>query len=307
MSRIRKDRLALVIVVIIIIGTVLGYLAVDRISTQNGVNPVNAGDKIGVIVSIAPEVEFVRAVGGDKVDVTLMVPSTADVHTYEPLPSQLSKVAGAQIYVMLGSGLEFENNYMDKLISSNPNILIVNSSKGIQLIPSSEGSETENHHENGIYDPHIWTSPRNAKTMVNNIYEGLVEVDPENQEYYQKNRDEYLKKLDELDRNTTELLKDKTRPILIFHPAFGYYARDYNLTMIGVMVNDEEPSPQRIAMMVDTAQENNITVVYVEPQYDPKYMDAIASQIGGQVLFVSDLDENYLENMQKVAIAFSKS
>lgn len=328
MSRIRKDRLALVIVVIIIIATVLGYLTLDRISTQNGVNPVNAGDKIGVIVSIAPEVEFVRAVGGDKVDVTLMVPSTADVHTYEPLPSQLSKVAGAQIYVMVGSGVEFENNYMDKLISSNPNMLIVNASEGIQLIPSSEDSETENsedettesheddtshevetenHHEHGIYDPHVWTSPRNAKTMVNNIYEGLVEVDPENQEYYQKNRDEYLKKLDELDRNTTELLKDKTRPILIFHPAFAYYARDYNLTMIGVMVNDEEPSPQRIAMMVDTAQENNITVVYVEPQYDPKYMDAIASQIEGQVLLVSDLDENYLENMQNVANAFSKS
>ena len=77
--------------------------------------------------------------------------------------------------------------------------------------------------------------------------------------------------------------------------------------MIGVMINDEEPSPQRIAMMVDIAQENNITVVYVEPQYDPKFMETIASQIGAQVLFVNPLDENYLENMKNVGIAFSKS
>lgn len=322
MTRIKKNRLALVIIVIIITGIVLGYLAVDRINTENGVNPINPGENIGVIVSVAPEVEFVKAVGGDKVDVTLMVPSTADVHTYEPLPSQLSKVSSAKMYVMIGSQLEFENNYMDKLRSSNPNMLVVNSSEGIKLIPSSEGGETEESHEgetaethedeiedhhDGIMDAHVWTSPRNAKIMVNNIYEGLVEVDPENKEYYQKNRDEYLAKLDELDRNTTELLKNKTKPILIYHPAFAYYARDYNLTMTGVMINDEEPSPQRIAMMVDIAKENNITVVYVEPQYDPKFMETIASQIGAEVLFVNDLDENYLENMKNVGIAFSKS
>lgn len=324
MSRIRKDRLILVIIVIAIAVIILGYLALEKSNFEDGTQPVNAGDKIGVIVSIAPEVEFVKAVGGEKVDVTLMVPSTADMHTYEPLPSQLSKVGSAQMYVMVGSMVEFETNYMDKLKSSNPNMLVVNASEGIELIPSTEhedeaaGShddesvdshdgETVDSHEHGIVDAHVWTSPRNAKIMVENIYQGLVKADPENKDYYQKNRDQYLAELDELDRNTTELLKDKTKPILIFHPAFGYYARDYNLTMVGVMVNDEEPSPQRIAMMVDVAQENNITVVYSEPQYDPKFMNTIASQIGGQVLQVSDLDENYLENMKNVAIAFSKS
>lgn len=292
---IRKDRLALVIILIIITAVVLGYLAEQRISTATD------SDKIGVVVTIAPEAEFVKAVGGDKVDVTVMVPSTADVHTYEPLPSQLSEVAKARMYVEVGSSLEFENNYMDKLKASNPSMLIVNASQGIELMPSSEedGDET--------IDPHVWLSPRNAKIMVENIYQGLVQVDPANQAYYQKNRDQYLEKLDELDKNTTEILNGKTKPILIYHPAFGYYARDYNLTFIGVMVNDEEPSAQRIARMVDVARENNITVVYLEPQYNSKFMDSLANQIGGQVIVVSDLDENYLENMKNVAIAFSKS
>ena len=293
MSQINKKKLTVAIIIVIICGLILAYLAVDRTDSTNN-------DKIGVIVTIGPEVEFVKAVGGDKVDVTLMVPPTADVHTYEPLPGQLSKVSNAQLYVQVGSSIEFENNYMDKLKAANPNMLVINASKGIQLIPNTAD-------EDGHLDPHVWMSPRNARIMVNNIYEGLIQVDPENKDYYRENKDQYLLKLEELDKNTTKLLEGKTKPILIFHPAFGYYARDYNLTMISAMVNDEEPSPQRIAMMVDVARQYNITMVYVEPQFNPKYMQSIASQIGGQVLQVSVLDENYLENMKKVAEAFSKS
>lgn len=293
MTRIRKDRLILVIIIIIIAAVILGYMAEERTSSLNNT------DKIGVIVSIGPQVEFVNAVGGDKVDVTLMVPSTADVHTYEPLPSQLSKVASAKMYVEIGSSVEFETNYMDKLKSSNPSMLVVNSSKGIQFLPAEDSDET--------IDPHVWVSPKNAKIMVENIYEGLVQIDPSNKDYYQKNRDEYLAKLDELDQNTTKLLENRTKPILIYHPAFAYYARDYNLTIIGAMVNDEEPSPQRIAKMVDVAQEYNITAVYQEPQYSSKVMEAIDSQIGGQVIMVDILGENYLESMENIAEAFSKS
>ena len=293
MTRIRKDRLILVIIIIIIAAVILGYMAEERTSSLNNT------DKIGVIVSIGPQVEFVNAVGGDKVDVTLMVPSTADVHTYEPLPSQLSKVASAKMYVEIGSSVEFETNYMDKLKSSNPSMLVVNSSKGIQFLPAEDSDET--------IDPHVWVSPKNAKIMVENIYEGLVQIDPSNKDYYQKNRDEYLAKLDELDQNTTKLLENRTKPILIYHPAFAYYARDYNLTIIGAMVNDEVPSPQRIARMVDVAQEDNITVVYQEPQYSSKVMESIASQIGGHVIMVDILNENYLESMKNIAEAFSKS
>lgn len=295
MSSIRKDRLAIVIIIIVAVVLALGYLAGERTISKN------ATEKIGVAVSIAPEVEFVEKIGGDRVEVTLMVPPTADVHTYEPLATQLSEVSQARMYVQVGSEVEFEENYMDKLESSNPEMLVVNASKGLELLPSTEEGESE------TADPHVWTSPRNAKVMVENIYQGLVEVDPEGKEYYQKNRDQYLAELDELDRNATQLLENKTRPIIILHPAFAYYARDYNLTMMGVMESDEEPSPQRIAMMVDLAREHNITVVYGEPQYDPRFMDTIASQIGGRVLLVSDLSENYLENTRNVTIAFSKS
>ena len=291
-----KKRLFIVIMILVIAAGVLGYVAIQN-SSKN-----NSNGKIGVVVSIGPEVEWVKAVGGDKVNVTLMVPSSSDPHTYEPLPSQLIQVSKAKMYAEIGSSIEFENNYMNKIKEANPNMLVVNASQGIKLIPNTAENEAT------TMDSHVWVDPKNAKIMVNNIYQGLVQVDPADKDYFQQNRNQYLQQLDELDKNTTQLLKGKQgTKILIFHPAFGYYTKDYNLTQVGAMINDEEPSPQRIAMMVNIAKQDNITIVYSEPQYDPKFMQSVASQIGGQVLTVSDLDEHYLQNMKNVAIAFSKA
>ncbi len=290
-----KKRLIVVIVILIITAAVIGYL-----SSQQANNKPDG--KIGVVVSLGPEVEWVNAVGGDKVSVTLMVPSGADPHTYEPLPNQLVQVSKAKMYAEIGSSIEFENNYMDKIKEANPSMLVVNTSQGINLIPNTAENEAT------TMDPHVWVDPKNAKIMVNNIYQGLMEVDPADKEYFKKNRDQYLDQLDQLDKNTTEQLKGKQNTtILIFHPAFGYYAKDYNLTQIGAMVNDEEPSPRRLAMMINIAKQDNITTLYTEPQYDPKFMQTVASQIGGHVITVSDLDEHYINNMNNVAIAFSKA
>jgi zinc transport system substrate-binding protein len=292
-----KRRIIIVLLLftgILVAGTLIYFAIPSSEQSDNG--------KIGVAVSIGPEVEFVKAVGGDKVNVNLMVPSGSDPHTYEPLPSQLSQVSNAKMYAEVGTPVEFETNYMDKIKSANPNMLIVNCSQGIKLIPNTAENESDE------MDPHDWVDPKNAKIMVNNIYQGLVQVDPADKAYFQKNRDQYLQKLDELNKNTTKLLKGKQGTnILIFHPAFGYYCKDYNLTQVAVMVNDEEPSPQRIVTLVNIAEKDNIKIMFSEPQYDPKYMQSIASQVGGQVLSVNDLDENYLQNMENVAKAFSEA
>jgi len=291
-----KKRLSIVIVILVIAAGVLGYLTIQKSGTYN------TNGKIGVAVSIGPEVEWVNAVGGDKVNVALMVPSSADPHTYELLPGQLTQVSNAKMYAMIGTPLEFETNYMDKIKNTNPNMVVVNCSQGITLIPNTAENQSD------TLDPHDWVDPKNAKIMVNNIYQGLVKVDPADQAYFANNRDQYLAKLDELDKNTTQTLKNKQGTnILIFHPAFAYYAKDYNLNQTAVMINAEEPSPQRIAMLVNIAKDNNIKVMYSQPQYDQKYMQSIASQVNGQVLMVDDLNENYLENMKNVANAFSQA
>jgi zinc transport system substrate-binding protein len=294
-DKLKKTRLIIVILILVFIVSMLTYFANQQSNTTN-----NSG-KIGVAVSVGPEVEFVNAVGGDKVDVTLMVPSGADPHTYEPLPRQLKAISSDKMYAEVGTPIEFEVNYMDKIKSINPNMLIVNCSQGIDLIPNTAENESDES------DPHVWTDPKNAKVMVENIYQGLVQVDPTDKEYFQKNRDHYMQQLDELDKNTTETFKGKQNTsILIYHPAFGYYCKDYNLTQVAVELNDEEPSPQRIAYLIDIARNDNIKTMFIEPQYNIQQMQSIASQVNAKVLTVNDLDENYLQNMKNVAEAFSQ-
>ena len=291
-----KKRLSIVIVIIVIAAGVLGYFGYQNL------NIGNSNGKIDVAVSIGPEVQWVNAVGGDKVNVTLMVPPSADPHTYEPLPGQLKQISNAKMYAEIGSPLEFETNYMNKIEAANPHMLIVNCSEGVTLIPNTAENESD------TMDPHDWNDPKNAEIMVNNIYLGLVKVDPSDQAYFEKNRDNYEAQLEALDNYTTQTLKDKNGTnILIFHPAFGYYAKDYNLTQIAVMINDEEPSPQRIALLLNTAQADNIKVMYNEPQYDPSYMQSIASQVNGTVITVNDLDPNYIQNMKNTADAFAQA
>jgi zinc transport system substrate-binding protein len=291
-----KKKLFIVIVILVIAAGVLGYFGNQNLDANN------SNGKIDVAVSIGPEEQWVNAVGGDKVNVTLMVPPSADPHTYEPLPGQLKQISNAKMYAEIGSPLEFETNYMNKIEAANPNMLIVNCSEGVTLIPNTAENESD------TMDPHDWNDPKNAEIMVNNIYLGLVKVDPADQAYFEKNRDNYEAQLEALDNYTTQKLKDKNGTnILIFHPAFGYYTKDYNLTQIAVMINDEEPSPQRIALLLNTAKADNITIMYNEPQYDPSYMQSIASQVNGTVITVNDLDPNYLQNMKNTADAFAQA
>ncbi|MEG3224917.1 MAG: zinc ABC transporter substrate-binding protein [Methanobacteriales archaeon Met13] len=283
-------------IIILILAIVICLLIFYSFSTTKP----TTSDKLGVVVTVTPQMEFVKAVGGDKVDVTVMVPAGADPHTYEPLPSQMQQVSQAQLYLQVGSPLEFELTWMDKIKALNSQLKMFNTSKGIEFIPNYAEGEEGN-------DPHVWVSPKNAKIMVENTYQALVEVDPQNQKYYQENRDLYIKNLDELDRNLTQSLAGaKNRKIMVYHPAWGYLSRDYGLEQISIEKEGKEPTPQDLSRLIAEAQANNIKIIFVSPQHNQRNAQVIASEIGGQLVVVDPLAQNYLENMQKVAAAFSQ-
>lgn len=242
--------------------------------------------KINVATTIAPLGDFITAVGGDKVEVTVLVPPGAEPHTYEPTPSQMKDVAKADLYIMNGGGLEF---WMDKVLQVNKEMLIVDSSRGVKLVNES-GGET---------DPHIWISLRNAAIQVNNICTGLIQADPANGDYYLKNRDDYLKTLKALDGEFNQTFAAKKGRIFIaYHPAWTYFARDYNLDQVPILENEKEPGPKYLGSIIDLARRNNITVIFVEPQYNPKSAEVIAQEIKAKVVALDPLGPNYLENMQ---------
>jgi len=262
---------------------------------------IRARDKIGVVVTVLPQAEFVEAVGGEKVDVTVMVPPGASPHTYEPTPSQMTALSRAKMCAKVGSGVEFELVWMDKLIEANKAMLVVDCSKGIELQEMAAGHNGEQRHH-GVMDPHIWMSPLNVKIMVRNIYNGLIQVDPDNKVYYQRNYDAYLQKLTELDQYIRDgLASIKNRSFMVYHPAFGYFARDYNLTMIPIEEDGKEPTAAGITHLIEQAKEHNIKVIFASPQFNPQSAKVVADEIGGRVIFINPLAGDYTANLRILA------
>jgi len=250
-------------------------------------------EKIRVIVTILPQAEFVEKIGGERVQVSVMVPPGASPHTYEPTPKQLVEVSEADIYFQVGSGIDFELAFMDKIVKLNSKMLVVNCSKGIEIFDR---------------DPHVWLSPRNAKKMVRNIYDALVQVDPKNREYYRRNMELYLEELDKLDREIREILKNVTnRRFMIYHPAWGYFAREYNLTQIPVEKEGKEPTVRGLMALIDQARRLKMKVIFVSPQFDRKKAETIAESIQGRIIFLDPLAKDYVDNLRSAALKIAQS
>ena len=277
----------------------------------------NNTDKIGIVVSILPLQEFTEKIGGDKVSVSVMVPPGASPHSYEPKPEQLVNVGKAKMYVKVGSPIEFELTWLDKIISTNRNMTVVDASKGITLVKmeyeheNHEEGESEAHtleeHDEG-YDPHIWLSPKNAKIMVENIYKSLVSLDSKNEKFYTSNKEAYIRELNELDSKIQKALSGKkTKMFMVFHPAWGYFAKDYNLKQIPIEKGGKEATAKGIQNLINQAKEHNIRIVFVSPQFSTKSADVIAKEIKGRVVFIDPLAKDYINNLNKVSQAFSEA
>lgn len=259
-------------------------------------------DKIVVAASLMPQKEFIEAVGKERVQVVIMVPEGADPHTYEIKPHTMEEVSKAELYFQIGSGIEFEMNYMDKIKSINPQIKVVNSSRELKFIPQNHEGLT------GEGDPHVWTSPDNVKAMVNVIYEELIKIDPKYKDFYQENKEEYISEVDYLDqkiKEETRLLKN--RKILVYHPAWAYLCRDYGLEQVAIEKDGKEPTPQSMARIIRQAKKDQIKVIFVSPQFSRKNADFIAQEIGAEVIIIDPLAPDYLKNMKKLVEALKKT
>jgi zinc transport system substrate-binding protein len=266
----------------------------------------NDDGRIGIIVSIQPQSEFAERVGGDKVKVTVMIPPGASPHTYEPTPGQMVEVSRAEIYAKVGTGIEFELAWMDKIINTGREMLVIDCSSGIDLIEDFGDLKNGDEHKDNNPDPHIWLSPGNAAVMAENIYNGLVEIDPENSEYYKKNLDNYKAELEELDKEISRLFSGKeNRKIMVYHPTWTYFAEDYGLEQIVIEKEGKEPTAEGIRDLISMAKQYNIKSIFASPEFSTQSAEAIAKEIGAKVILISPLEKDYIENMRNAAQAFA--
>ena len=144
--------------------------------------------------------------------------------------------------------------------------------------------------------------------MVENICQGLIEVDPANADEYRQNADAYQDELNALDREIAgALAQSGVKKIMVYHPSWAYFARDYGLEEIPIESEGKEPSPRGIGHLIEQAKEEHITVIFTSPEYSTRSAEVIADEIGGTVVLVSPLAKDYLANMRNVAAAFAGS
>ncbi|MCL5057738.1 MAG: metal ABC transporter substrate-binding protein [Actinobacteria bacterium] len=234
----------------------------------------SSGGKIRVCATTYPLYDFAKNIGGDRIEAFMLLPPGAEPHHWEPAPGDIIKISGSDVLVYNGAGLEswLENT----LIQVDRNkTAVVDSSSGVDLIRGEDGEQGQ--------DPHIWLDPVNAQKMVDNILEGLVKADPANKDYYAANAREYKARLAELDgRYRAALSGAGIRQIVVSHDAFGYLARRYGLEQISArgLSADSEPSPARLAEIVELVREHHIKYIFYETLVSPKVSETIAEEAG---------------------------
>jgi zinc transport system substrate-binding protein len=277
-----------------------------------------ANDKLPVFVSIAPQRYLVQQIGNDLVDVQVMVSPGTDPHTYEPRPQQMVAISKAKLYFAIG--IEFEKANLKKIVSTNPKIRIVNMDRGIKKIPMADaghhgagqeqrkkgGDKNEDHHhEHGGLDPHIWLSPPLVKIQVRTILTALQEIDPSNQTVYTANYHQFTLRIDKLDAELKTTFAGKQGlKFMVFHPSWGYFAHAYGLKQVPIEIGGKHPKPAQLKELIEHAKEEGINVIFVQPQFSRKSAGLVAKEIGGQLVFVDPLAEDWMANLREVANRF---
>jgi len=257
---------------------------------------------LNVTVSILPQKYFVERIGGEYVTVNVMVEPGASPETYEPRPAQLQALSAADAYVRIG--VPFEDAWMARIAEANPRMRIVDTAQSIARLPmpTHHGEEETHAGGPGTLDPHTWLSPRLVKVQAQAICASLVELDPQHQAPYQANLARFLADVDTLDAHIRQALAGvENRKFMVFHPAWGYFARDYGLEMIPIEIGGQEPSAAEMAALVTEARAAGIRVIFAQPEFSTRSAETIAREIGGQVLLINPLALDWLDNLRRVA------
>ena len=274
----------------------------------------NASDNISTIsVTIEPQRYFVEKIAGDKFEVNTIVPSGTSPETYDPTPSQMVALGKSVLYFKVGY-LGFENAWGKNLEENNVDVHIVNSSNNIKLINGDEHTveigdahDHEGHSHDGV-DPHIWSSPKTALIMAENILNALVVADVENQKYYRDNFKLLEAEIIETDKRITELLENSpVKSFIIYHPALGYFARDYNLTQYSIELDGKNPSPKQLKEMIDFANASGIKTIFVQKGFDVKNAESLAKEVQASIHSIDPLSYNWSEELIKIAEILAKN
>lgn len=266
-----------------------------------------------ISVTIEPQRYFAEMIVGDNFKINTIVPPGTSPETYDPTPSQMVALGKSTLYFKVGY-LGFENAWGKTLQENNANVEVVNTSNEIVLIEGGdynvEIGEHQHHdgHDHSGIDPHTWSSPKGALIMAENMLNALVMADVENQTMYRENFKVLQEEIVRTDLKIASLLENApVKSFIIYHPALGYFARDYNLTQYSIEFEGKSPSPQQLKQMIDFAHEQGIKTIFVQKGFDMKNAESLANEVGASIHSIDPLSYNWSEELIKIAEILSKN
>lgn len=302
--------------------TLITLLLAFALTLALGLQPTPAS-ALSVTVTVAPQRWLVDQIGGELVSTQVMVPAGADPHTYEPRPSQLVMLASSRLYLTIGLPIEYA--WAKRFQCINPNLAVISMDQGLKRLPmtaalpltgdSNTGHHpgpacSDEHHQSNGLDPHVWTSPANMLHMAITVRDILMAQDPAHKAEYAAGCQSVSTRILALDGELRSLftsLPQGKRHFIMYHPAWGYFARDYGLTQIPVEMEGKEPGLRALSGLIDYARAHRITTIFVQPQFSKKSAQTVAEAIGGTVFPADPLADDWEANIRSVAGAFRAS
>ncbi len=262
-----------------------------------------------VITSIMPLSYFVERIGGKHVAVSVMVPPGGNPHSYEPTPQQMVQMGEAKLFVKAGSGVEFELDWMSRMMSLNGDLQVCNASEGVVLQPIKRRATVHQaQHYHTPFDPHFWLTPLNGVRITRNVERALIAADPVNAAAYKANAAMLVAELEALDGEIRSTFAGVTKKrFLVFHPAWGYYASEYGLEQIAVEEEGKTLTPAQMQRVIQQAAAHRISIIFVAPQSSDSQTTTIAQEIGAHIGYVDPLAYDYQTNLRNATRAFVES
>lgn len=311
-----KKILAVLVLFVLLLAGLIFYKEKNGARSSDRAQSSNS-NTLQVEVTFYPLAEFAKQVGGNFVEVNTLVPAGSEPHDFEPTTQDIARMHAAKVYIYNGAGFE---GWLTRVIPDlqKSGVLTVDSSQGITLLqadPTIAESKSAT-------DPHIWLDPVLAEQQVRNIEAAFIQADPAHQAEYTRNANSYIKKLQTLDREfQIGLATCQQHTIVTSHAAFAYLAKQYDLEVLPIagLSPDEEPSPQRLAQIVQQVKKQNIHYIFFESLVSPTLANTIATETGAKTLTFNPLEgltpadisakKEYIsvqeENLQNIRVALA--
>jgi zinc transport system substrate-binding protein len=252
--------------------------------------------RIQLFVSILPVAYFVDRIGGEFVDVHVLVGPGQSPETFEPTSKQLVQLARSRAFFSIG--VPFEAAILTRIRNNFDGVEIFEAGRGITL----RGSH---HHE---IDPHVWLDPRLAVIIAGNVYAALSQLDPDHKSDYEMNCAVLIGDLTDIDEELDKLLEPlKGRMFYVFHPAYGYFADAYGLFQVSIEEGGASPGSRHLAELIERAKKQKVRAIFTQPQHSNSSAKTIAEEIGADIVVLDPLSRDYLANMKEIALRIKEA